>query len=635
MKKYFPVIFIFLLFLAFWALIHTDNTRKLKLTKNMFACDSPSFSGKVKFVVNKTMHVTYLEKKILVKPRHPLARYFTFYKIITPDKKTYWLCPEARISKTAHGKIKFKVLNQTLPWRLWLLGFSILMLLIPCGAYPYLQKKRPDILVRFSSIKDWLNVSIILGVCCFSLVLILICSDNIICSAADDTGYFKSAIDMMNFDFKGPWSFTIGLGLWYIPFIIWLKATTFYDIALEFANFCGFVVMPATMVLIYFIIKKITASRPKAFITVILLALFPFFYHYMQDWDAYYFKSFCTFPSYSLDMRFYNMILIRGYNCMSDIPSTFLIMLCCTLILYLPAKMKFVALVSLIYAFACLVRINNIFFAPLVAWLLWSRFTEKTVNMKCIFQAMTVAVSTFLIGFLPQLIINHLQFGFFFTFPYILHNNEAARGFKWTILDTGIRFMGGANFAIWATGLTGMLFIRDRKLRNTLVLWGIPIILFFFGYPCIGCDARRFIVSSFGAMFAAITCVEVWRQLKSGQRIASFIIMGAGLLFVTPSGYTYTGQLPFNLQLYSWGVYFITAMSILAPLAAIILAWYLRRQTRSMLFIICFAVLYYAGSVYLLAAIMVLLLIRTLYDWNSELVEASREKTTNLKQTVK
>ena len=202
-----------------------------------------------------------------------------------------------------------------------------------------------------------------------------------------------------------------------------------------------------------------------------------------------------------------------------------------------------------------------------------------------------------------------------------MHKNEAASGFKWAMLDTGISFMGGANFAVWAAGLSGMLFIKDRKLRNTLVLWSIPIILFFFGYPCISTDARRFILSSFGAMFAAFVSVEIWTEMNFKQRIASLVIIAAGILFVTPSDYSYPGYFPFDLEDYNWGARFISIMTILVPLATAILAWFLRDKKRSMLFVICFGVLYYTGSAYLLAIVMILILIWTLYDWGFELFQ--------------
>ena len=622
MKKYHLSILAFILFLICLAFFCTTDKKELKLTRNMFGCDAPTLKGRIKFIINKTVYVSYAEKKIFVDERHPMAQYFIFYKIIRPDKKVYWVCPEMRISKNARGKIKIRFLKQNLPWRWWVFAFSILLLLIPCTAYPYLYKKRPDILQKYSSIKDWCNILAILGISCLSLVLILIYSDNIITSASDDPGYFKSAFDILHFNFKGPWSYTIGLGLWYMPFIIYLKASAFYDIALQFAAFCGFILMPSTMILIYFIIKKITFSRRKALFSVLFLALFPFFYHYIQDWNAHCFKSFFAFPPELFHNRFYNMILIRGYNCMSDVPSNFLLMLSVMLVLYLPAKIRFVALISFIYAFACLVRINNILFAPLIAWLFWIRFTEKTIDIKYLVQATVIAMFTFFITFLPQLIVNHIQFGSFSIFPYILHKNDAAKGFSWEMLNTGISFMGGANFAIWAAGLSGMLFIKDRKLRNTLVLWGIPVILFFFGYPCISTDARRFILSSFGAMFAAFVCVEIWGEMNLKQRIASFIILGLGLLFVTPSGYAYTGHLPFDLQDYKWGAKFIAVMSILIPIATVMLAWYLRNQKRAMFFIICFGVLYYAGSSYLLAIVMTLILIWAVYEWGVEIYKS-------------
>ena len=621
MKKYFiPIIILLLSCIAFFFI---NGKKELKLTKNMFYCDSPGLNGRVKLVVNKTMYVTYLEKKLFIKSTHPLAKYFVFYKVVTLDKKAYWVCPALKLIRNARGEIKIRAIPQAFGGQLWVFVLSLLMLLLPCGAYTYLYRKYPNILAKFSSIKDWLNVSFILGVCWLSLVLVLISSGNIISSEADEFGYFKTAIDTLNCDFKGPWSFTIGLGLWYIPFIIWLKATEFYDIALQFANFCGFIVMPATMVLIYFIIRKISSSRVKALITVVILSLFPFFYHYLQDWNLHYFKSFFAFPSCSFDMRFYNMILIRGYNCMSDTPSNFLIMLCFMLVLYLPARARFAVLISFIFGFSCLVRMNNLLFSPLLGWLFWNRFTEKKFDMKYLLQVASVSLAAFIIGFLPQFIINHLQYGAFYVTPY--HEYESSKGFKWSMLTTGVPFVVGANYAILVLGLSGMLSIGNRRLRNTLVLWGIPTLLFFFGYPYIGCDARRFILSSFGAMFAAFVCTEAWMEMKLKPGIAAFIIIISGLLFVTPSGYGYTGQLPFNLQNCSWGVYFITGMSVLAPLATVVLAWYLRRQIRPMLFVLCFGVLYYTGSVYLFPAVMALILIWTLYDWGREILEQFRQ----------
>lgn len=623
-KKYFiPIAILLLAGLAFFL---ANAKKEMKLTENMFYCDF-GLNGRIKFVINQTAYVTYHEKKLFVKSIHPLAEYFVFYKVIGPDGKAYWVCPELRLIKNARGELKIRVLPQPLGRRLWILAFALIMLLLPCGAYPCLRRKYPDILVKFSAIKDWFNVSVILGICWLSLVLVLMGSDNIISSAADEIGYFKTARGMLNCDFQGPWPFTIGLGLWYIPFIIWLQAAEFYDIALQFANFCGFVIMPATMVFIYFIIRKISSSRVKALIAVVLLALFPFFYHYLQDWSIHYFTAFCTFPSCSFDMRFYNMILIRGYNCMSDTPSVFLVMLCVMLVLYLPAKIRFAALVSFIFGFSCLVRMNNLLFSPLLGWLFWNRFTEKKFEVKYLVKAAAVSLAAFIIGFLPQLIINHLQHGAFHITPY--HEYESSNGVKWSMLSTGIPFVAGANYAILASGLSGMLFIRDRKLRNTLVLWGIPTLLFFFGYPYIGSDARRFILSSFGAMFAAFVCTEVWAEMKLKTGIAAFLIIISGLLLVTPSGYGYTGQLPFNLQNYSWGVYFISGMTVLAPLAAVVLAWRLRRQSRPMLFVLCFAVLYYAGWVYLFPAVMVLILLWSLYDWSHEILEKLKSARTD------
>ncbi len=106
MRKYRIIIFVFFLFVFCMAFVYRNNTKELKLTKNMFGCDSPTLKGRVKFVINRTVYLPYVEKKLFIEERHPVAQYFIFYKIINSDKKTYWVCPEMRIFKNTQDKVK-------------------------------------------------------------------------------------------------------------------------------------------------------------------------------------------------------------------------------------------------------------------------------------------------------------------------------------------------------------------------------------------------------------------------------------------------------------------------------------------------------------------------------------------------
>ena len=82
MRKYRIIIFVSFLFVFCMALVYRNNTKELKLTKNMFGCDSPTLKGRVKFVINRTVYLPYVEKKLFIEERHPVAQYFIFYKII-------------------------------------------------------------------------------------------------------------------------------------------------------------------------------------------------------------------------------------------------------------------------------------------------------------------------------------------------------------------------------------------------------------------------------------------------------------------------------------------------------------------------------------------------------------------------
>ena len=188
------------------------------------------------------------------------------------------------------------------------------------------------------------------------------------------------------------------------------------------------------------------------------------------------------------------------------------------------------------YGLCCLVRINYIFFAPAIAFLLLEKLDLK--DYRKVLQLFFCGAGGFLVIFGWQLLVNGYQFGHPLTFGYSLHyldfppEKRPDTGFNWyTLLEwQNIRFLVGANKFLMTAGIAGLLFLKERSQRIVLTLLGVPLILFFFGYTHTYCDARRFILMAFPVFIAAFCgCVfDLLTHLKSGK---GKIIFGTFILF--------------------------------------------------------------------------------------------------------
>ena len=232
---------------------------------------------------------------------------------------------------------------------------------------------------------------------------------------------------------------------------------------------------------------------------------------------------------------------------------------------------------------------------------------------------------------LPQFLVNQHQFGSPFTFSYVLHyqgNAVGDRPMDGFTLHTlfklsGIRFLGGSNFAVWCLGLTGLLFLRERRLRVVLTLWAVPVIWFFFGYSHTFCDAVRFILSSYLPLFAAFTAAAVWRETTPKQRLAATAAVGFAVCCTVPTMVRQPWLAPWSWHLAPWGNAVIAFCAVLAPLGLLAVAVWLYREgaRRNAAFLAVFGLLYFLATAEMLAALLLLTLLRALYDWGRMLPE--------------
>jgi hypothetical protein len=595
----------------------------ITLEPGMPVLERPEYNSKLLFVNSTQAEVEPLSSKMVFFSQHPLARYHRIYEIPLDGAKTGWVIPEYRVS-AEDGKMTMSMVCDNSPFR------KIALLLIAAGVlaigifWRYRMANRKKLKPLSPATVTVLSIAFIVLLRWLLLLSLVMGGYNIIASASDDPGYFQTAMGFLKGDFSGQWCFTIGLGFLYIPFILALKATQFYDIAVQFAWFAGFVLMPASLAMTYVIVKKLTGSQYKGFFAALLWTVIPFFYSHFEFWDEKIFKSFFALPRDTFCFRFYRNIITMGFNAMSDTPSTFFILLCILLCLFLPVKLRSIAVIAAVYGFACLIRINNIFFAPLIAWLFWCRFNTRLLEWRYLVKALLAAVGVFMLVFGWQLVINKLHFGHFSTFPYVLHGG-ANDGFRWPFVSQGIQYLGGSNLAYWALGVSGMFFISDRKLRVTLILWAVPVILFFFGYTFTYCDSHRFIMSSYSAILAAFVCADIWNKTSVSEKARLIGMLAMSLLLVCPSAYLWDYQLPWDIQKYAWGISAAHTLNYLVPVVALMIVLSFRKNIRLMLFAFVFMALYFSGNPFVFAFAFVLLLVWALIYWMVDFTDQFNE----------
>ncbi len=373
---------------------------------------------------------------------------------------------------------------------------------------------------------------------------------NFLCSPADDTHYYATAVGMMSGSFSGQWLYTIGLGLWYIPFMHVLDANSYYDIAEAFSYFSALIIAPATLGLLFLLFVKMTKRPIVSLIAVVILAILPFIHHWTYIDDANHSISFFAMPDYGGTFFNYNSFIFAGFNTMSDTPSLFVLVLLFFLAAYLPTRWYTPLVLGVIAGGACLLRINMVWLLPAVGILYVLRL-DKPWKQREVLSYLGGVVGALAI-FSIQFYVNYKQFGDIFTFPYVLHPNRAAEGFVWEFLPINIPFLVEANRGVWTVAVVALWFIKERNLRIILCFWALPCIIFFFGYTCTTYDAVRFVLPTFPALILLALLPRFWQE-KFDRRhtfLAIYTIAGAVLLNSTTPWY-------FQVAILALGAYLI------------------------------------------------------------------------------
>lgn len=503
--------------------------------------DKPSAEAKVLGVLPEDRLVPFSgEPQRIWFRQHPLARYADYYAVSLPEAGTCYISPDLR-QDSSDGGIRWM---KEVPFAgKMLLPVSLGVLLFLCYR-----------LYRFPEAREnaWLWIGVVIAVRAVLLSYILCMAGAIVCNPADEPGYFAVGYDLLQGKCTGPWTYPVGYGvLMMIPWILGTGAENYFDIAVGISWFSGFVLGSAALLLAFRILLALKIRLKIVICAVGAWAVLPFFIHHIPDWERLIFYHFADLPSVRANFQFYMQLIGSGFNGMSDMFSTVAVLGTLLLALRMPVKNCFLILVAALFGTACLIRLNNIFFAPVLALILFERFMPRLKNGWRLAQFLLAGGVTFLLTVGIQFAVNFFQFGDMWTFPYSLHaldraaGDRPADGFTFATLLKGsnLRYLLESNIYIISCGLAGLALMRERRLRAVLGLWALPVILFFCGYSHTFCDAVRFILSAHIPLLAAAVWVPftVWRK-KDWRRGGVYLVVVL-LLILLHNGWVLFGLL--------------------------------------------------------------------------------------------
>lgn len=550
------------------------------------------------------------------RPWLPIGLATRFNKVQAPDGSAAWVAEDIKFDK-AKGPVPSCVpFSSRAP--LLLLVYA----LFATGLFVGMRFGFGNLFIpgwKAAALAFWLLLSFRL---CLSMTVIYL-AGGIIIIPVDEKSYFQIARDIASL---GPiteaWRYTLGNAVWQLPFIIAANAKDYMDIRVAISFFNCFATASGIIALTWFMVEKLSGSRVKALLAGGLLSILPFVSFPVELFSVRIFKNVMAIPDINPgSYRLYDIFNNIGFNGLSDTPSTFLCLACVALALIMrPKSLWQFAGIAGLYSFACLLRVNNAVIAPLIAYLLWRKLKEDGATLSRMSAAMGVCAGSFLLVFSPQLIANAMQLGSPLTFPYVLHPNNAGKGFLLYCLPRGIEYLIGCNFIPVCLLAAALPFVADSRKRAVLCLWGVPLLTFFCGYPEVGGSPTRFILPFYPAVFAAVVMAGFWEGLDWKKLLPLAMAVLASCALCAPC-HRMTPTLPWDIENYAWGANAALALNIAVPLLCLGIAlWLFRSSRQAGLFLLLFGALYFIGSQTLLFACLALLLCWTLASFALEIL---------------
>lgn len=348
----------------------------------------------------------------------------------------------------------------------------------------------------------------------------------------DESCYFRIAQELFG-TVTEPWNYTIGYPLLISPL---LSLTGISREGMQQASewisaWNGYLVLPLCTVMLALILRHFCGSLRRTFWLLCIFLAIPFLIAPYENFPMHLFSIWIDLPWRFLSYKSYYTQIWTGWNALSDPASLFFVMLCILLGIFRIRGLSRMILISALFSFACLIRINNIFFAPLIAFLFWEGnkelFREKPARL---LRDAFCCLCAFLCVFLPQFLINMRDFASPFTWPYVLHDT-ASQGFRLSaLMGGGMTYFVKCNLLLFSFGTAAILFMKEKVQRILFILWVFPLSLFFSGYVCFPASPIRFIFPVLFGLAAAIGCGAFWnvswnRRTAWGALLPLFLLI--------------------------------------------------------------------------------------------------------------
>lgn len=516
---------------------------------------------------------------------------------------TYWFSPQ--VTEDSKGNLLIK---ERPAW--FFLPIGALALLLLASGVLFWKKTEPG-----SARRCWLLVLMTVLLHCGLLSLFLFRTGYPVPIFNDDFHYLAIARMISS----GSWAenmfrYTIGYPLLCIPYLFLIPhdPTSYaYLPAMSFVN--GFVISSLFAVCAFLLLRRLSGRDLLSFGGVAVWQLFLFFL-VVNPYDLNGVRltgSVFALPSPENFTDVFPLLISSGHNGMSDTVSALAAMLCLLTVMYL--KRPLLPL-SLLFGFLCLIRINNIFFAPVLFFLLILKYRDSLRGKGALLFFCLAGALGFLAVFSVQLVLNYIQFENPFVFPYVLHPNRAAQGFLFSEFPGGFRYTCQWNNACLAWALPSLLLMRDRFLRTVLVLAVMPMMLFFCGYAEWRIMDMRGMISLWPFLFAAPFLSDWWKEVP---RNVLFTALGAAVITTLLGSIPGCSKnlLPLHLEKIPHGET-ITFVLLTLELSFLLFALIRARPYRTLfLFLALFALLFHAGTAFcpgLLIAVLCGLALRDL-----------------------
>lgn len=557
--------------------------------------------------------------------RMPLMKDILFYRFSIPGQGEFWASPTV--------SIRIEPVKRTISYEFE--KFPLLMMLGALCAFgglllSVLFFRKPS--RKYAGMLPYGAIVLFL----YGIMFYLIGeSGNIIQYQVDDFSYFQAAKEMASGCFTGPWMYTVGLSLFYLPFQLFQRAESLQAFYPPFLLFNCFIVTPFALCMGYRAVKKLSSAAP-AFSTVLLWFAMTLFQHhrYFEGSDGLYsqyiYRAFPALPEPGFFYSLYELYTFYGYNCVSDTVSMALVFACIASALCMKVRLRNLALFSALFGLACLVRINNILFAPLLLLILYLRYAAMLSSARNLLRFLAVGALAFLAVFSIQLVIDWIQFGNPFTLPYALHGEGTRKGFSFAVVPYGMQLLCISNHAWIVPGTLALFFISSRITRTLLAWWICPLVFFFCGYPMVFNHAARFILPVFFAFAAAFALMDFWKSPSLSLKLRIAGVVSASLFLTAPAGSPELAHLflPWNLQKYGVSVltlrilhWSILSLSLLVLLTFLREFWKKRADRtpfsealKPVLFLGGFLLLFYWANPYLTALVLFCAFLRACYD---------------------